>query len=541
MKVKKILLGFLAVFTIVSFGCEDVTKSIEHYAGNGGGDGGGEGNWPSPKLPYVLTEDEFLAISHLDEHPVRDEDEVKGIVDDFISIVIARNTVKENVPVIESTELFEVSLDTGFAVRDQATGEETIPASSVLPFYRYNVVHPDTGVKGSIVASGDKRIGNVLAYIEHETADEIVTPFMQMLIADLEDYVAMIIDKYNSIPVEEIESAVQKSQVQISESAANIENQTLPPGQVNKNVIYTTTTGFKPLTRNVKWDQEDGYWEVVNAARATHEHLVGCVAVAMGQIMAFHKWPGVCSLEGGGFTNPFNPAEAVDFHRYGYDWPAMTAAPDANGLTSINGKLGVNILLYEAGLKVNMQYGSDKSTAYMSDVTGALAGMAYDVSESALRPYDIETIITSINRQQPVIIGADALKITWTETWTTIEHFWLDIFGWFDEEVTHSRTYTRYEGGHAWIIDDYEIVYNEEPGYNSTESYFWRDYLVHCNLGWGGWKNGWYKSEIFDTNRAIINDTEKSIIPDMRLTIQGEHNYFRYDMKIIPFLKPDYD
>jgi hypothetical protein len=453
-------------------------------------------------MPDTLTEDEFIAISHLDEYPVRETDEVKEIVDDFISAVVARNTSKGNVPEITGTELFfELKLNNGFAVRDQDTGNETIPNSSVLPFYRYNVVHPDTGVVGSIIASGDKRLGNVIAYIENETDDEIVTPFMQMLTANLEDYTTMIIDKYNSITTADIERTVKKYKIQKTGIAAT--------GQVNKNITYITTTGFKPLTRNIKWDQEDGYWEVVNAVHDTEQHLVGCVAVAMGQIMAFHKWPGVCSLTGGGFPNPFKPAENVGFYLYGYDWPAMTETASAKDLTSINGKLGVNILLYEAGVKVNMTYGPrpDGSGAYMGDIPAALDGMAYDVSESAVRPYNIDTIITSINRQQPVILGVDALKIT-------------------------------------WIIDNYNIVYSEEPVYNSTEPFFRTGYYVHCNLGWGGWKDGWYRSEIFDTNRAKIEDTMKNIVPGTdpaKSTIQGNNSYFRYDMEIIPFLKPDYD
>ncbi|MDR0684181.1 MAG: C10 family peptidase [Spirochaetaceae bacterium] len=533
MKLKNVFVLFLSVFAIISFSCEDLTKSLNHYTNNGGGGGN---SWPSPKLPDVLTEDEFLAVLHLDENPVRAPDEVTEIVNDFISVVVVRNTGTGNVPVITDMETFDVSIDNGFVVRDMDSGEETIPGPSVLPFYRYNVVHPATGTEGAIIASGDKRIGTIIAYIEHETDDAVVTPFMQTLMANLEDYVNMTIDRYNSIPADDIESAVQKSG-----SIASSQNQTEQAVQVNKDILYITTTGFHPLTRNTEWNQDYGYWEIVNAARGTHQHYVGCVAVAMGQLMAFHKWPGVCSLEGGGFTNPFNSDEAVNFHLFGYNWQAMTAGKDASGLSPA-GKLGINILLYEAGVKVNMQYGTDKSSAYMSNIPAALAGMAYDVSESAVRPYNIDTIVTSINKQQPVIIGAQALQITETYTWTTIEHFWLDIFHWFDEEVTHTGTRTRYEGGHAWVIDDYEIVYNEEPGYNSTESYYWTDYFVHCNLGWGGWKDGWYRSGLFDTNREIIDNTMKNIVPGLQCTVvQGEHSYFRYKMEIIPFLKPDYD
>jgi hypothetical protein len=229
-----------------------------------------------------------------------------------------------------------------------------------LPFYRYNVVHPDTKVEGSIIASGNKRVGNIIAYIEYETNDTAVTPFMQMLTANLEDYVTMIIDMYNSTPAEDTESVVQKSAIPKFGSVANIDKQTQRLGQVNKDITYLTTTGFKPLTRNINWNQSSGYWEVVNAVRDTHEHLVGCIAVAMRQIRAYHRWPGVCNLDGE-FTDTFNSTETVNFHRFDYDWQAMIETDNANNLKSLDGKF---ILLYDAGIKVNTQYGPISSGAY---------------------------------------------------------------------------------------------------------------------------------------------------------------------------------
>jgi len=60
---------------------------------------------------------------------------------------------------------------------------------------------------------------------------------------------------------------------------------------------------------------------------------------------------------------------------------------------------------------------------------------------------------------------------------------------------------TGYTGGHAWVYD----------GYLTTEIKYigvvidYSEYL-HCNWGWGGSKNGYYLSKVFDTSKAYIED-----------------------------------
>lgn len=49
-----------------------------------------------------------------------------------------------------------------------------------------------------------------------------------------------------------------------------------------------------------------------------------------------------------------------------------------------------------------------------------------------------------------------------------------------------------YSGGHAWVIDAAMMARNKNDG-----KFY---HLVHCNWGWSGSDNGYYKSGVFDTN-----------------------------------------
>ena len=56
--------------------------------------------------------------------------------------------------------------------------------------------------------------------------------------------------------------------------------------------------------------------------------------------------------------------------------------------------------------------------------------------------------------------------------------------------------------GHAWVIDGYKKrKYVSSSGHVDK-----RQYLVHCNWGWGGCNNGYFSSGIFKTLSAVEFD-----------------------------------
>lgn len=214
----------------------------------------------------------------------------------------------------------------------------------------------------------------------------------------------------------------------------------------------------------LKWGQSPSpYNDSVPACTSTTNMLAGCVAVAMGQIMAYHG----------------KPLSGTYLHqRYGrtvkaqYDWLKIREQLNAQNLTSTAGRSGVANLLAEAGYKVNMDYGCNASGASISAAVTGFKQMGY--SCSSLVSYNLSTIIKEINNKRPVYI---------TGINSTL-------------------------GGHAWIIEGYKemitnILVGRDCPYGGGETIpptlaeTLSSYYLYFNLGWHGSSNGFYSATVF--------------------------------------------
>jgi len=191
---------------------------------------------------------------------------------------------------------------------------------------------------------------------------------------------------------------------------------------------------------------------------------VGCVAVAMGQVMHYWKHP----EHGTGSTyyteNDYGYIE-VDFEDAFYDFDNM-AATYASAASQL--------LLFHAGVSVNMDYDWSGSGAY---VVGGYPSAFYAMENFFGYNSDI--------------------SYEWKDNHTVNEY--RDII---KNELDNNRPVisqgygSGYGGGHAWNID----------GYSGNN--------LHCNWGWGGSSNGYYNLTSmggFPDDQAVIID----ILPQM--------------------------
>jgi hypothetical protein len=518
-----------------------------------GCDLGGEEDSGSPPLPppIEVDEGEFLALSHLDEKPVREAGEVTTLAQNFMQ-TMARSS-GSNAVIVGAPEVVTALIEDGFV----AAGSDAEPGASPseLPFYRYTTRDTAANKTGIMIASSDKRIGGVLAYIEDDADSPEADAFMGMLASSLAAYTLTRVDEYNSISEEDIETARQiATGTRPSAKSASL-------WSVSRNVeISHSGTPLPPLIET-KWGQGDGYWRVLNLVKGAAEYTIGSAPVAMGQLMAYHEWPAKSSLDSKEIQHPFDAdMGTINLSEIVYDWALMKAFPKATDSGMDNkGKLGINTLLYEAAVTTGTTHGrkrySEATTTPIGNVIGAFAQMGYDVSRSGLRPYDYETIKTSIDQHQPVIVSAAALQhdhVT-TTTWTTTEHCWLDIFHWFDKTTDHSKdSYsTTFSKECTWIIDDYEEREYQDPirtslGVNATLSHTAE--FVHCNFGDNGSSNGWYVSKIFSPlYEGAVDDVQRSVsgspvvlrsVTTKTTDIGGDGDYYQFNMQIIPYLMP---
>lgn len=191
------------------------------------------------------------------------------------------------------------------------------------------------------------------------------------------------------------------------------------------------------------WGQS-GYYNTLCPSNT----LVGCVAVAMGQVMHYWGHP----LHGtGSHTYTYNGiTHSVNFENATYNYADMPTSLNANNTA-------VATLLYHCGVAINMEYNSGSSNAY--------------VLNSNAHPYNAESALKEFfgySHQAQGKLRSNFTKDQWIDMLKTD----LDA----GQPVIHNGYNASYSGGHCFICD----------GYNSNTNYF------HFNWGMYGNYDGYF-------------------------------------------------
>ncbi len=346
-------------------------------------------------------------------------------VDTARALTVARNFLTERLHVHKGVPPAEMRL---------RLTEISKSADTVL-FYVYNVV----GQKGFVLLSADDRMLPVLAYSFEssfgDTAD--MPPALKEWLAVTERQIRVVLKEHPAVPAE-VKKAWQHY---------------LAPGEKGTAV----TEDVAPLL-TTKWNQGRYYNQLCPAdPKGQDGHVwVGCVAVAMAQVMKYWNYPEYGSGEHS-YDHYIYGLQTADFANTRYEWSGM---PDA--LSDYN--TPVATLMYHCGVSVNMNYGTYGSTAYMSSTGTALKGY-----------FDYSREITSVSK------------------WRYTDHAWDSLVR---SQIDLGQPLIYAGGSHAFNID----------GYQDT-SYF------HVNWGWGGAYNGYFylddltpgSSDFTSGQQAVIN------------------------------------
>ena len=302
--------------------------------------------------------------------------------------------------------------------------------------------------KGFIIVSAQKNTIPIIAYgFEYDINLENLPPQLSPILDDYRDNI------YYSV----------------SNNIVNDMVEDLWYSYLNNSVLNRNHRSVNPLI-TANWNQ-GGQWNNECPGNA----LVGCVAVAMGQVMYYWKHP----VQGSGYSQYYDQNYgpiAVNFEDYTYDFDNMLD----NQAT-----LDSQLLLYHAGVSVNMDYSESGS--------GASVCWESPSSEAAL-----EQNFNFIDN-----IGCESKLNYNDEEWAMILKDQLDN-GW---PIIY-RGYQENDGpGHAWNIDGYDNDY------------------YHCNWGWGGSSNGYFYFNnlngsgfsFIESQAALINIFPKGIPPVVAL------------------------
>lgn len=238
------------------------------------------------------------------------------------------------------------------------------------------------------------------------------------------------------------------------------------------NTELTTIKKFYLLKTN--WHQRYPYNNncplVKNENNEMVKAPVGCVPLAIAQIMAYHKKPS-------------------SHNGYTYNWEEITKFSTVMSTQAI---ADAAHLCYKLGTAANTQYGANGSGTISKNMKNVLVQFGYS-NAIYCDTYSEDILLNEVTNGRPVAFGATGTK-------TTIQSKAEDYFD-------------MGEAAHMWIIDGaYQLstvknhinIDTNLPCYTTVEY----NTFFHCNWGWGVMNEsngGYYSSKVF---KPQINSTQ---------------------------------
>ena len=289
------------------------------------------------------------------------------------------------------------------------------------------------------------------------SADDIVKP---ILAYSLEN----IFNNENSSPA--VKSLIQGYQEEINYAKENYLSDANSTAKW-KNILDNKFDGITPLKDgkavdpliDALWNQQPPY---SNYCPEEDGDLcvVGCVSTAMSMIMRYHQFP----THGTGSHSYYWQGNqlSADFGSNVYRWDLM---PTTSAGMTPEQEHEVAQICYDAGIAVNMDYGSGGSSASSQNW--------------------VQRLPLFFNYQTPTYVQRSGYSMT---QWNNL----------LKDEIDSNRPiYYRGQGdgGHAFICD----------GYDDSN-------LFHFNFGWAGSDNGYYVSSALNTSNGSFNVLQACII-----------------------------
>ncbi len=306
------------------------------------------------------------------------------------------------------------------------------PAKSVADeaYYIYN---REGG--GFVIVSGDDRIAPILGY-----SDEGSFP-----VGDLPEGLRGWMNSYT----ENISAILASGDIAIQSSQATMQKGSTYPASV---APFMTST----------WNQVEPFnndCPVYQTGTGEIKSLVGCVGVAMAQVMKYYNYPTQGIGSNSYVTKTRNINVSANFGATTYDWANMLDSyNDPDSYTEANWK-AVAKLMYQCGVSVNMDYCNDDQ--------GSSSAVSQEIVKSLVNIFGYDANISTISR----------------DYYSTGE--WMNIIK-SELSLLHPIIYSGFSvtsTGHSFVIDGYD-----------------KNDLLHVKWGYGGTLNGYFNLSILNPN-----------------------------------------
>ncbi|MDD2611852.1 MAG: thiol protease/hemagglutinin PrtT [Bacteroidales bacterium] len=300
-----------------------------------------------------------------------------------------------------------------------------VSTSDSVGFYVFNA-----GSNGGfVIVSGDDAVRPILAY-----SDEGSFPS-----ENIPENVKNWLDYYHH----EIQYAVTQASSQVYKTESS---------------LGSTYSAVAPLLGKIKWNQLTPYNLLCPYdKKSSAETVVGCVALAMAQVMDYYKWPEKGTGSNAYYLTTLDTVATLVSANFGnttYQWNKILDYYDQNATPEQDS--AVATLAYHCGVACHMEYGtaaSGGSSAYSNDAgTAMIKYFGYDPDLQMLTRsyYDLaswtEIMLNELDADRPILYGGSSVY-----------------------------------GGHEFVCDGYD-----------------NDGFFHFNWGWGGSADGYYSISTLD-------------------------------------------
>lgn len=331
---------------------------------------------------------------------------------------------------------------------------------------------------GSVLISGDERVPDVLAYSEEgEISLEKNGSGLDVFIDNLPTFVSYKIDEFE---------AHYDSLLQVVEEKTGISTMAVPLRRLETEISDVQTLyDYAPMVK-VKWGQGSPYnakFPPVSDENGSLTHAyVGCTAVAVAQILSYHKYP-------------------TTIHNYMYHWSGMTSASTIDRLSNIAYITDIQNLMFDIANNCNPNYAYTGTYIDEHDANSYLNDIGYVTD--GVQTYDKTKVVGSIRNSRPVcVIGYESKNVG---------HTWVIDGASAKQQTKRERVY-EYIGTNAKPSDP--IVDSEWKLISDVTEIIYKEEFVRCNFGlWEGLYDG------VNYNHGVFNLPDGSHFNDNLQTI----------------------
>ena len=391
----------------------------------------------------------------------------------------------------------------GYATKSGSVDEQPL-------VYVFNIGDED----GYVIASGDDRAPQILCIMDQGSFaenEELTDPAMIALLSRIDTDYRMAV----GLPIVDREgNTVLPEQYGYFEKKDSPETRSIPAVSMDDIEFYDYTQWKTDVSVGTilpcTWGQDSPFNnKCLTSAGATAR--AGCVPVAVAQIM--YHW-GVNATYKGVYYDWSLMHDIIDYHSYSFELRTAWAQ--------------VEYLLAALGDPYNLDADYDHGAGVPFEnprIARTFQHFGY-ANGGTIKDYSLSELKRALH-VGPVLGHGCCYEIT-HEKKTRI----LGI-------TIKTETWTTYDGGHAWVYDNYIERTCMRLGFNSKNEIIYtqpmRETLLHCNMGSIYERhNGYFYSGLYDSEHPVpitrsTRETE---------TINGTEDYYRYDLQMVTDIHP---